>query len=283
MTPEFDITIRNRNNRDLFCTVTAPASSHKLPIVLLLHGFKGFRNWGFWPFAAQEISNAGAIVVRIDFALNGMRGTNDRVVSEEDFAVNNITHEVEDVHDVVDALLKQVSFESTREQWDNTIHIIGHSRGGAVTHVIGRELLDRTDVHLGRCVVWNTVGNAIRWTSRQREAWRKLGYMTVENTRTQQVLKLDSSFLDDLVQNAERFSLPVASSILGKRLLYIHADSDLTVNINEVKDLIKHSGTDARLEIIPGSTHTFGITHPVERITKSFVRVMELTLQHLFA
>jgi len=278
---EVDFSVFNRDDRELYCTITASPDLHRAPMVLMLHGFKGFRNWGFFPMAAQEVAQHGFIVVRMDFALNGMRGTNNTVISLADFGENTITHEVDDVHDVIDGMLSNPELSWIREQWNRHVHFVGHSRGGAITQIAASELRTVPDVTVGKSVVWNTIGNADRWSHRQRDIWREVGYMEVENTRTGQTLRMDSSFLDDLEENSERLSLPHAATSVQDLMMYIHSDSDLTVNIREVKELLSSIDSKAKLVVIPGSTHTFGISHPLERITDTFAHVLQRSIDHI--
>src|ERR1700730_164100 len=42
------------------------------PVVVCVHGFKGFKDWGFWPETARRLSEAGYCVVRFNFAHSGV-------------------------------------------------------------------------------------------------------------------------------------------------------------------------------------------------------------------
>lgn len=278
--PEENIVISNRYGREIHTTVTASTES-ETALVVFLHGFKGFRNWGFFPFAAQHLANAGFICIRIDMSLNGMRGTNTDVVDPVEFANNTISMELTDVEDTITSILNNRAYAFVRKQWNNKLHFVGHSRGGAVAHVAAREMLNRDDVHLSRCVVWNSVGKVMRWSDRQISAWRDTGFMMVENTRTQQQLKVNVSFLEDLMENRDRFSMLNAAHELEHLMLYIHSETDLTVPLSEIRELLNLSESKARLEVMEGSTHTFGMMHPVDYITPTFVRVMNRTTKHL--
>lgn len=278
--PEENIVVLNRYNREIHATVTMPTDSENA-IVLLLHGFKGFRNWGFFPFAAQHLAGEGFICIRIDMSLNGMRGTNTAVVDPEDFANNTISRELTDVEDTIEAILNRDTYKHIRKHWNNNIHLLGHSRGGAIAHLAAREMIERTDVCLSRCVVWNSVGRMMRWSARQIGAWRHAGFMMVENSRTQQQLKVNVSFIEDIIENRDRFSMLQAAHDLEDLMLYIHAETDLTVPLIEIQELLTASGSKAGLKVLEGSTHTFGMMHPVDYITPTFVHVMNLTTTHL--
>lgn len=280
MIAETNLKIENRIGREITMTLTPALTTAASDTVVILHGFKGFRNWAFWPHVAQALAEAGFHVLRIDFSLNGMRGTNDRVVSPEDFAENTVTREVEDAHDVLYALKDHEAFAPWRSRMTGKVHLLGHSRGAGIAQIVGRELVENAE-NIGYVVGWNSIGKWGRHTERQRSLWIKNGFVEVEHTRTGQTLRMNVSYLEDLEANEARFRLDDAARTLGSRLLFIHAETDLTVNIAEVRRLLKSAKSKASLHEIEGSTHTFGMTHPVESITGSLVKVVKYTIRHL--
>jgi hypothetical protein len=71
--PETDVTMLNRHGDAIHATITMPETQEPVAAVLLVHGFKGFRNWSFLPLMAQEAASRSIIGVRIDLTLNGMQ------------------------------------------------------------------------------------------------------------------------------------------------------------------------------------------------------------------
>ena len=276
MIEEFDHTILNRVGHPLHLTVT-PATN-EADVVILVHGFKGFRHWGFFPLAAQHLALNGFTAVRMDLSLNGMEGGVGLVTKPDDFGRSTISRDVDDVHDVL-FWLQHDGIRTTSDLERSTFHLVGHSRGGGVVQIVGRETMNSG--LLGKVVAWNSVGKWDRWTQRQREHWLEHGRIDVENSRTGQKLQIFTDLLHDIEDHTVRLSLELASKALGERLLFIHADADLTTPIHEVQDLIERSTTTAELAIMHGSTHTFGISHPLQRVTGTFTHVLDKTVQFL--
>jgi hypothetical protein len=297
MRPETTFTLTNDAGRDIWCTLTLPEHPHTAPVTILMHGFKGFRNWGFFPIAAQDLAEAGSIVLRIDASLNGMRGTNDRVVSVEDFANNTVTRDVDDllhvIRSVPNVLAEHIPHVEPRVEPHVEprveppvkppveLNLVSHSRGSATAQIAAADLHRAGTPISGRIVVWNGIGMFRRFTDRQRQVWLDAGYVEIENARTGQMLRMNSEFVLDLERNAERFDLVEAARINDAKLCYIHAEQDVTVPLKEVMHLRGRAGAKAPLEVIPATGHTFGITHPVEHITKAFVDVMTRTKKWL--
>lgn len=264
--------IPNRHDDLLFATVTPTSTrSERVPLLLILHGFKGFRNYSFLPWIAQSASQLGIMSVRMDYSLNGMKGTSWMVQDTDAFARNTISREVDDVHDLISAIEQYDEFAFVRERWDGRLFIIGHSRGGGIAQIVTRELLATSPTRRVRTVVLNSVGTWLRWTARQRETWEREGGMTFTNERTGQQLRMNTSYIDDLERNADRLSLVTAATACGSALHFIHAEADLTVPLSEIHALRETSQCVASLTVISNTTHTFGMTHPVDRITPGLV------------
>lgn len=274
MNIETVVSILNRHGDMLNTTVTLPdASIRRAPLMILLHGHRGFRNYGFLPWIAQGASQRGMIALRMCFSLNGMNNTSWLVEKPDDFARNTLTREVDDVHDLVSALSTHELYKPIRDRWDGRLFIVGHSRGGGIALVAAAELVssDHHPFEDLRVTGLNSVGTWTRWTPRQAQEWRSAGFVDTVNQRTGQTLRINSTFVDDLEMNAARLSLENAVRILGHRLLFIHAAQDLTVPLSEVRRLVTAANSGAQLHVIENTTHTFGMTHPVERITPGFL------------
>jgi uncharacterized protein len=76
-------------------------------LILFLHGFKSFKDWGAWPWLAQELAQQGHIVVKINFSHNGI-GTNQNEMQDftdlQAFAENNFTIQAADVGFIINEL-----------------------------------------------------------------------------------------------------------------------------------------------------------------------------------
>lgn len=277
--PETEHSIVNRYGDMIHSTVTAPVISADggLPLLLLLHGFKGFRNYSFIPWLAQYTANTGAIAVRMCFSLNGMKNTSWLVQSPDDFARNTISRECDDVADLLDALTNHDDFAALRRIWNGRVSVLGHSRGGGVAMIAASEYFHAHPEQLHHVAVWNSVGTWTRWTPRQAAAWKEAGTFEMQNQRTLQTLNMHSTYLADIEEHSERLDLVAASSTLSSRLRYIHAQHDLTVPLREIEQLAQASRTEAAVTIIPNTTHTFGMEHPVNRITRGFTDAIEAT------
>lgn len=253
------------------------------PAILLLHGFKGFRQWGFLPEAARRFADGGFHVIAIDLSGNGMRGTDDQVIDTDAFRNQTISADIHDVTQVLTWMLAHANDASVLDgQWDGSVHLVGHSRGGALSLIIARQLVESpTKICLHRIVLWNSIGTLVRWTPRQRAVWESDQQITVENARTGQKLAMGFQYVTDIERNETTFDLAAATTCLANRVVFIHAEQDVTASLKEITPLVSITGRSDALVVIPNTGHTFGIQHPFQGATKAFEDVMNATLQWL--
>ena len=82
-------------------TCTCPDVRPPLPTLVILHGFKGFKDWGFFPYAAEFLANRGFAVITFNFSMNGV-GQNLLDFTELDkFARNTYSREQENVAKII--------------------------------------------------------------------------------------------------------------------------------------------------------------------------------------
>ncbi len=253
----------------------APTETPK-PLVLILHGFKGFKDWGFFPELSRRIAEAGGIAVRFNFSLNGMREGSDVVEYPERFAENTISQELADATQVLEAFQGGQLHQLIEAQWDEEqIFVLGHSRGGGVGL-----LLFARHLELQRAALWACIARFDRFTERQKAYWKQQGFLEVRNARTGQVLRMSAAYLQDLEQHAQEYDLLRIMASLERPVLFVHGEQDLTVPVEEAQMLVNAAPAGkARLHIIPKTGHTFGIVHPWDGSRPAFEEAVNVTLQ----
>jgi len=264
--------IRNRHNEDIALDFRFEEGSRDVPTVLILHGFKGFKDWGFFPDLGRRLTHAGYATVCFNFSRNGV-GSNPEVFSELDkFAENTYSHELEDVQTVLQAIDNGIIGKNIIDR--ERIGILGHSRGGALALLTVRELEDR----FLAVTTWAAVGNLYRYNEEQIKQWEKRGYIEIEKTRTKQIMRINKSFWDDLQNNKNRFDLINAVSEMEIPALFIHGAQDSSVPPKESEELFENCAAfQKKLEIIDNTGHTFGIRHPFEKPSTEYELAVSLT------
>jgi len=249
-----------------------PEPSMGVPVVIGLHGFKGFKDWGFWPETGRRFSEAGIALVAFNFSGSGI-GEDDQVFSEFDaFADNTISREIDDLGRVLEAVTaREVPLEGADIR---RLGLLGHSRGGGVTLVRGAR-----DPRVGAVATWNGVSHFDRFSKDDIREWRARGFAEVLNARTGQVFRLHTSYLDDLERHGDAYSPVEAMRRMETPTLVVHGTRDETVDPDEAERLSRAAGPGvAQLVWIQGGNHTFGAKHPFDGSTPQLDQALEKTL-----
>lgn len=234
------------------------SSSQKSPIVIFLHGFKGFKDWGQWPLLSQKMSEQGVSFLKMNFSHNGTTPSTPIDFSDLDaFGNNTVSKETQDVKDVIDWLLiNQNEFPAVDM---NQLFVMAHSRGGAIALITANE-----NENVKGVITLSGVGDLVRFGEEELAYWKKTGVVHIANARTNQQMPMRFSLAADYLANEHRFAPQKVVKVLHKRYLIIHAEKDETVVLAEAKKL-HDLGNNTDLKILEGANHSFGGTHPYKK------------------
>ncbi len=238
--------------------------------IILVHGFKGFKDWGYAPYLGESLAERGYFVITFNFSHNGIGNDNFNFTELEKFANNTFTREITELEDVVNAYQNNLFGEVKNPK----IGLIGHSRGGAIALLTASKIKNVEAV-----ATWGSVATLDRYSERQKQNWRAKGYFSVMNMRTKQEMRLNISLLDDLEENKNgSLNIKKAVSELNKPLLICHGTEDLAVKLDEAKQLFSWSNKEmSELNIIENTGHTFGCVHPFEGTNAKFEELLNKT------
>jgi dipeptidyl aminopeptidase/acylaminoacyl peptidase len=236
-------------------------SEKSFPVILFLHGFKGFKDWGPFPAVCEELSSAGFAVVAMNFSLNGVGESMTEFDELELFARETLSQDLDDVGSVIKALKKGEIDSDRSELGTDEIGILGHSRGG---HTAVAAAAENSEV---ACLVtWSAVADYNdRWSEEMIKDWETKGVTEIINGRTGQVMPVGKVVYEDALENADRLMALKNIENLYIPSLFIHSKGDDSVPYQEAEKLYRSSPSDEKeLKLIQDSGHTFGGSHPFE-------------------
>lgn len=226
-------------------------------IVLFIHGYKGFKDWGSWFLMEEEFVNEGYGFCKFNLSHNG--GTVEHPTdfpNLKTFANNCFSYQYKDVQTMI-AILNE-RFPSAR------IVLVGHSRGGGMALLSGRN----TKV----CAVITLAGVssfAKRFAKpvALMEQWKKEGVRYERNERTKQEMPINYIQYLDFVKNKQLLNVEVASRIMKKPCLHFHGGKDDAISIDEAIQIA--TWTKSPLYILEEADHTFNTKHPWKKMALS--------------
>ena len=76
---------------------------NKAPLIIFAHGFKGFKDWGGFPYLCAKLAGDGFAVLSFNFSHNGVNNSSPMDFTELDkFAENTHSIELNDIKTVID-------------------------------------------------------------------------------------------------------------------------------------------------------------------------------------
>ncbi len=238
------------------------------PAVVLVHGFKGFKDWGFFPATAERLARAGFAAVSLDLSGSGVeRG---EFVLAEAFSRNTHRAEIDDVAAVLAALGRGDLGVAP----PSSVGLLAHSRGGAAA------LANAGHPGVRALVTWAAIGSVLRWDAATRARWRAEGRLDVVNARTGQVLPIGLALLDEIERDHDAaLGLERLAAGVTAPWLIVHGTADESVSFLDAELLAEASGRETtKLLAIEGAGHTFGVVHPWQGATPVFDLVLGETV-----
>ncbi|QGQ96348.1 alpha/beta hydrolase [Paenibacillus psychroresistens] len=240
-----DLTVRGETK--------ALQDNQQKPILLVSHGFKAFKDWGFFPYITDWFAERGFYTVHFNFSRNGVNVTDFDELAK--FADNTYSQDQRDI----DAIVEQITEGSLPQSAGadkQCIYLLGHSRGGANSLIYA---LDHPEIKA--VVTWNGSANPNLFDDVFEAEVREKGIAYTENARTKQQMPITAAFFNDLAENRQRFDIIGRFANLAIPALILQGDKDFNRLLYGASKLREAAPQQTHLSI-PGGTHTFGAVHP---------------------
>lgn len=237
--------------------------------VILCHGFKGFAHWGFFPYIARTLAENGMTAITFDFSGSGIGRDRESFTEPGAFAGNTLTREQEDLENLVD-------YAKRRKLITGKFGLFGHSRGG------GSAILftSAADSEVGSLVTWAAISFPNRWSKEDVLTWRRQGYAEVTNSRTGQIMRLDTDLLEDVEMHGQtKLNIEAAAKKIKIPWLIVHGTADETVPSSEAERLHALSPGVSTLRLIKGANHGFDAKHPLTEVPPVLEKVVMETVK----
>lgn len=250
------------------------------PCVVYLHGFKGFKDWGWVPYIAECLDEFGIRLLAPNFSHNGIGAVSDQFTELDKFRDNTFSLEVEEAVEFVQAYC-QGKFGEVND--DPQLALLGHSRGGGIA------LLSAWMLPAVRCVcTWAAVSTFARYPAATIAEWKAAGVLDVVNARTGQVLQLGYQLHEDLLAHLPgSLDIEAAVRALPQPLCIVHGSADLAVPLADGEAIANWSYPNREFHVIPDADHVMNIRHPWGGTSAALERALSLTFDffhtHLYA
>jgi alpha-beta hydrolase superfamily lysophospholipase len=248
--------LRIESDEGLIIRATLDVPERAQAFVVIVHGFKGFRQWGFFPWLSEQLAACRIAVCRFDMSRNGVADNPERFERLDLFADDTYSTQLADLRRVVDHCRSLPPLRLL------PLFLLGHSRGGAISLLSARDLAPIRGI-----ITWSSIASVDRWGQDAKRQWRRDGYFDVVNARTHEIMRMSTAILDDYETNVARLDVAAAAAALDLPLLVLHGGRDESVAPME-GSMLASQARDASLVMIESATHTYNAIHPLVHIPR---------------
>ena len=226
---------------------TSTPSSDPKGIILVAHGFKGYKDYGMFPWLTQKFVEQGFIAHRFNFSHSGMTDTDGPFERPDLFERDTWNFQVEDLA-ILTRELGEVGLPVT---------ILGHSRGGVSCLLAA----GRGAVKVDGVISLSAPATCNPMTPEVQQELLSKGFIESPSSRTDQMLHVGRAFLQDQLDDPESHDLLPLIERITSRILVIHGEIDPTVSV-ESAVAIATAGQSTTLVRIPDGDHVYNNPNP---------------------
>lgn len=254
-----------------------PAGRADGPLLVGIHGFKGFKTWGFFPWLARRLATAGFTTALMNFSRCGIEGDDSTFSRLDLFEQDTWGRRLRDVRAVLDA-----ATQGRLGGNPGRLGLFGHSMGGgAAVLTAARDGRVRSLATLAGVAQPNRIPPEI-----VEAHLRAFGLVKVQNLRTGQDLPVGREFFEELRENPALSDILAAAGRCTAPWLLVHGAQDEAVPLHDAHELLEAAGgnpvqgDNARLLVLEQATHTFGAVHPFRGATQELEQLAEAVAAH---
>lgn len=231
-----------------------------------------FKNWGFFPYLARRIAEAGFVSVIFNFSLNGVNGDGNRITEFEKFARNTFSRELDDLQLIVDACTNSTIGRGVIDS--ERIGLLGHSRGGGIAIVHSA-----SDKRIQSLATLSSIATFDRWREHQKTEWMKHGFHPLAKDSMVSPLRIGMELLNDLESNSDELNIIQAASKISIPWLILHGKADVTVPCKEAEALHQSSNKlTSELLLLERVGHLYNAATNDEDNYQTLDKVLEQTI-----
>jgi len=228
---------------------TTHLSSSKLQraVALVAHGFKGYKDYGMFPWLANQLASFGITTHRFNFSHSGMLKGIDDFERPDLFMRDTWNKQVEDLKVLSETLCQE----------GLPFYLIGHSRGG-VSCLLS---VGRGNIIPDKIISLSAPSTCLSLSLEEQEQLLSNGFLNSPSSRTGQLLQVGVNYLQEQLDSPDKHNLLDLVSRIRIPTLIIHGDSDTSVPIEHGRE-IANAAHDSLFVPIGGGNHIFNTPNP---------------------
>lgn len=226
-------------------------------VMLVVHGFKGYKEYGMFPWLASRFAAAGHVVHRVNLSHSGMDHGHG-AFDDEVFVQDTWNRGVEDLL----ILLEAIDRGRLAGQGRGAV-LFGHSRGGATCLLAaGRHGREEAFGPVTGLISLSSPASLNRMPQTDAATLLEQGTLATPSSRTGQTLHIGAGWLQeqrddpaghDLLRQVESIRCPVG---------LIHGADDPTVPPSDAVTIAQANPGKVRVHVVGDGDHVFNTPNP---------------------
>jgi len=228
-------------------------------VVLIAHGFKGYKDYGFIPRLAAMVASAGFVVHRFNFSHSGMTSETATFARPDLFERDTWNKQLFDLRKVIEAV-----GSGRIAGKELPLILLGHSRGG-VTAILtaGRLASDASFLQPAGVIAVASPASCQPFAREDVELLLRQGYLESPSARTGQRLRIGRAFIQEQLDDPMSHDLTKLIGAIQCPILLVHGDADDAVPCRCAFKLALASRGNAEVALVPGGNHVFNCPNPM--------------------
>lgn len=221
----------------------------KKPLIVFVHGYMGYKDWGAWNLMAEKIRQSGFPVAKLNLTHNGTTIEQSTDFTDlEAFGNGGYWKELQDVRLFLNYLEKEYQFRE--------FILVGHSRGGGIVLLTGEDARVK-QIH---CLAPICDISSRFPTDGELEKWKKDRVYYRKNGRTNQEMPHYYSQYEEFIAHQNELDIEKVCKSLNKPVFVYHGENDVSVLPSE--GVMVAEWTDGEFYLIKNTAHTFDTFEP---------------------
>ncbi|MDP7029847.1 MAG: hypothetical protein QF733_06475 [Phycisphaerales bacterium] len=226
-------------------------------VVIVVHGYFGYKEYGMFPWLAGHLCSAGHVVHRINLSHSGM-DHGDGPFDEQAVEADTWNRGVEDIGFLMRAIDRGVLAGQGRG-----VVLLGHSRGGSTCLLAaGRHGRDDDFSALVGIVSLSAPASLDRLTDEAKAELLRGGRLGMTSSRTGQTLYVGRGWLQEQLDDPEGHDLLAQVARIERPFGLIHGAVDPTVHASDAVTLAQANPARSRVRLIEDADHVFNTPNP---------------------
>lgn len=249
-------------------------NNQPLANVILCHGFKGYKDYGFIPVMAKMLSGHNFVVHRFNFSHSAMLDGHGAFERLDLFEQDTWNKQVYDLLSVIAYI-----FQNRIQGKGLPIFIAGHSRGGVTCLLTAGRLysgtLKNSLLNIQENLDFSQMLSALKgvitiaspdtcnpYNENQKKELLEKGYLESPSSRTSQTLKVGKAFLEEQLFDKDNHDLLNLVKQIKCPITIFHGDSDPTVSTEAAHNINQANKSHSFLHFIHDANHVFNTKNP---------------------